>query len=56
VVEILSGTIRVRLVDGAGSVPWILADGMMIRTVRSFCLHAVSKTDAGGATAEVVLH
>jgi hypothetical protein len=56
VVEILSGTMRVRLIDGTDCEPWMLADGIMIRTVRSFCLHAVSKTDAGGATAEVVLH
>jgi hypothetical protein len=56
VVEILSGTIRVRLVDGTGSEPWIIADGVMIRTARSLCLHSIDETQDGGFTAELVHH
>lgn len=56
VVEAISGTIRIRLTDGPGCAPWIIGDGMMIRTVRSLCLHSIDETNSGGYTAELVYH
>lgn len=56
VVEVLSGTLRVRLLDGPGCSPWIIGDGFMVRTARSLCLHSLIETGSGGFTAELVYH
>ena len=51
VVQVKSGKLRVRLVDGPGCQNYILADAILVRTARSFDLLSVAKTAGGGATA-----
>ncbi len=51
VVQINSGTIRVRLMDGPGAMNYILADAILVRSARSFDVVSVAETAGGGATA-----
>lgn len=51
VVQINSGKLKVRQLDGPGSTRYIIADAFMVRSARSFQLLSVSKTPDGGATA-----
>ena len=51
VVQVNSGTLRVRLTDGTGCENYILADAMLVRSARSFDLVSVAETVGGGATA-----
>lgn len=51
VIQVNSGTVRVRLTDGSGCQSYILADAVLIRSARSFNLLSVAKTAGGGATA-----
>ncbi len=51
VVQVNSGTLRVRLTDGPGCQNYILGDAILVRTARSFNLVSVAKTAGGGATA-----
>lgn len=51
VVQINSGTLRVRLLDGPGATNYIIADSILVRSARSFELLSVSETVGGGATA-----
>jgi hypothetical protein len=53
VIQVNSGTVRVRLTDGPGCQSYILADAVLIRSARSFNLLSVAKTAGGGATAIV---
>jgi hypothetical protein len=51
VVQVNSGTLRVRLADGPGCSHYIVADAMLVRSARSMNLLSVTKTVTGGATA-----
>ncbi len=51
VVQINSGTVRVRLTDGPGAMNYILADAILVRSARSFDVVSVAETVGGGATA-----
>jgi hypothetical protein len=51
VVQVNTGTLRVRLVDGPGCTSYILADAILVRSARSFDVVSVAETAGGGATA-----
>ena len=51
VVQINSGMVRVRLIDGSGARNYILADAILVRSARSFDVVSVAETAGGGATA-----
>lgn len=51
VVQINTGTVRIRLNDGPGCSSYILGDAMLIRSARSLDLISVDETAGGGATA-----